>query len=293
MKTAVYIKSDRIQAARGSFSDGRAVIRDYWEEPLGEGTMINGIITDEQAVAAALKRLWIKSGLSDKKVTLVVDGRGISAKLLTAPALKGNKMLSFIKEEFSDSEGYENMIYDYAVTEAPRGKDGLSVLAFMAEPEFIKSYTELFRSAGIGLSGIETALNCRVKLFRLIRELHTEKCVIAQAETNTVITTLFVNGSYRFSGRTRLTEERSTQGFVNETAKIVSSMLQFSKAGNSGEDITNVYMGGFSPDEESLLRKAGKELNVSVECFTAGPWVRFENGGSDISGRIEIAGAVL
>lgn len=296
MKTAVYIKSDRIQAAQGFAGDGRLTVKSFCEQPLGEAAMINGIITDETAAKAALKSMWKRYSLPEKNITLVVDGRGLNQKLLEVPALKGEKMISCIRQEFSETENQDKMLCDWATLGRNPDTGGLTVLACMAEPDFVRSYADLFSSVGIKLSSMDTALNCRIKLIGMLGELKEKTFILSQAEANTVSMTLFVNGMYRFSGRTRITAERDTKAFSEETANLVSSMIQFNKAANTGHDITDLFIGGFSHGEQALLRESAAALGLPAQLLSGGRTVNFEKTGSyetDISDKTEILGGLI
>ncbi len=292
MLTAVYIANDKIQTVTGKGTKKSILVKKCCWESLKEGTAINGIITDENAVKDTLVKMWRENELPDKNITLVVEGRGIHHKLIFAPRLKENRMLEFLKGEFSDIEGFENMIFDYSVTENMNAYGGVTVLACMAEPEFIKGYKEMFDELGIKLSRIDTSLNCHIKLARRIESFKNKTFVIASADFNQINLALFVKGKYRFSSTNRLNCERNSKDMPEDIAGMISLINQFNKSQKSGSDITDVYLGGFTDKECDKIKEMGSSLEMNIEKFPSGQGVISECGNFSSAEFINVLGAV-
>lgn len=293
MTTAVFITNDKIQVAQGGMKGKTLAVKRLFQEPLEEGAMINGIITNDSDVKEAVKRMWKKYELPDKKITLIVQGRGVSTKLVNAPKLNENKMLAFVKGEFSGNENYQDMVFDYSVRERNGENGGAVVLACMAEPDFLRAYTDIFGSLGIKLEKIDTALNCQIKLSEKISEFGNKTFVICLADRNTVTMTLFVNGKYSFSNSSRLNAERNSPDLADNVGRLVSSIIQFNKSEKNGFDITDVYFGGFDDGEYQPLSVIGSAFGINAQKFTAGKAVRFEKGNNSAADCVCILGGLI
>ena len=168
MDTSIYIGTQALQAVCGAAGKKGIVITDYASIPLPEGALINGVITDEQAVAGAVQALVRQHPtLPMKAVQLTLDSSLIYFKQALLPNLPKHKMQALVAGEFADVEGANELLCDYAVLERNGEQGGVNALLSAVKRDLVGSYLELFSSLGITLSGLNTA-ECRVHLFSLV-----------------------------------------------------------------------------------------------------------------------------
>lgn len=293
MPTAIYLGNDTIQIVTGRAWRGKLKIKCAYSEPIPEGVMINGIITGELWLRERLLALKQEHKLPRGKLDLVVDSGDILAKTAVVPIVSQAKMKKLVAGEFIDSvaDG-QNKLYDYSVL-LEKNPDGVgaTILCTAAERGLVESYIDLFTGINKNIRSIRLGLDCIISLSRCLSELGEQTYILLLPDGNILISILFVNGSYFFSQRTRLLEERGTPASAAELNQRISYLTQFNKSQNSGGQITHVYLCGLSPKESELPRelerlcefkvqplpsqgivpnKSARDFLISDYCYTAG-----------------------
>lgn len=120
----VYITNNKIQVLTGSCVKNKLQVVNFYEEPLEEGCILNGIIMNNYSLQNTLTQMWQKNNLPTKNVTLVVNGSSITVKPLKIPQVNPKNVPGLIRAEFKDIEGVQNMLVDYSVVN-PKNQDGL------------------------------------------------------------------------------------------------------------------------------------------------------------------------
>lgn len=132
----VYITNNKIQVLTGSCVKNKLQVVNFYEEPLEEGCILNGIIMNNYSLQNTLTQMWQKNNLPTKDVTLVVNGSSITVKPLKIPQVNPKNVPGLIRAEFKDIEGVQNMLVDYSVVN-PKNQDGsCSILADPADEGF-------------------------------------------------------------------------------------------------------------------------------------------------------------
>lgn len=266
MLTSVYLSNEQVLVVNGKATKNKIKVKSFLTRALPEGTMINGVITNEAAAKAVLTQLRRERRLPKKDVRLVIDSGSVLLKLEKVPALGPKKLLEYTKNAFSEvAESHENLLYDYSVV-VPRNKGtrGGTVLCSAVESQFIESYIELFSAAGIQLYSINIALNCVVKLAHYLNELAKKTYILCTIDGNIVISSLFLEGQYSFSNRSRLFSERGTEESATEIGRTISSLVQFNKSQKSGSEVTSVYLCGLYQGESALCHTITAELGIET-----------------------------
>ena len=119
----VYITNNKIQVLTGSCVKNKLQVVNFYEEPLEEGCILNGIIMNNYSLQNTLTQMWQKNNLPTKNVTLVVNGSSITVKPLKIPQVNPKNVPGLIRAEFKDIEGVQNMLVDYSVVN-PKNQDG-------------------------------------------------------------------------------------------------------------------------------------------------------------------------
>jgi len=271
MSVSFYISNNSIKAVCGKSGRKKVIVRNAYRENIPEGLIINGIITDETALEKVLENFRLKHNLPCKDASLVISGKDVLCKTIKIPPASPHNILKLVRSEYSDLENPENYIFDYTVINPENDDKTASVLAYAANRDMIASYVNLFQSAGVKLSSVNTDVNAQIKLMRNFIGLEKSTYLLAVVNGNMLSVTLFAGGLFSFSNRSRLMEERSTEAVINEFARIISSFMQFSKAQKNKSDITDVYFCGMSKYESAMCGQISSLLEINVSSLPECP----------------------
>lgn len=266
---AIYISTHSIQLVEGS-ADASDMIRiEHYEEfDLSEGTMINGLITDDSEVIEVLTKIREK-GISHSRV--VIDSGQILVKNVDVPSLKKNELIKVVQNELSNlEEGYDDLIYDYSVLRECYGGDkvGGEVLCCGVERKLIANYLEVFDNVGIKVDSIDISVNALHKLTEELSDFENQSFIVSVLDSNNVSSYLFENNHYTFSNRTRLFSQQGTPDFLTEMSGNISQLLQFNKSQRSVYSIEIVYFCGLTKsDEIALSQLVEATLDIKVTRF--------------------------
>lgn len=264
----VFISTQNIQVIKGS-CDKKDMIKidDYKAYDLGEGAMINGVITDEQSVKEILESVK-NDGVTTAR--LVIDSGQIIVKNMIVPFLKKKEILNVVRDEISRVEqNYEELIYDYSILqENLEEQSGGEILCCGVERKFVTSYIDLFANVGIKLKSVDISVNAIQKLTQELPDFVGKTYIVSVIDGNNVTSYLFENNHYTFSNRTRLFSERGSEAFTLEMNSNISQLIQFNKSKRSPYNIECTYFCGLSDDEEPMIFESIKQnLNIGAQPF--------------------------
>lgn len=267
-ENVIYISSQNIQVLCGSADTNDMIKITHFETlDINEGSMINGVITDETDVKATLEQIK-ESGINE--CTLVIDSGQILTKNVTVPFMNKNSLIQFTKDELSSIDGsYTDLIYDYSVLRSLNedGKTG-EILCCGVERKLVGSYVDLFESVGIKLQRVDISVNAVHKLTQELPELDGKTYIIAILDGNNVSSFLFEKNTYVFSNRSRLFSERGSDAFNIEMSGNISQLIQFNKSKHSEHAIETAYFCNLQEDEEATVFKQIEDsLNIKAEEF--------------------------
>lgn len=282
MATSIYISNERIDIVKGSVKSKKIKIKNVIDIPITEGAIINGIITDENEISKKLKEAFEKNPSLDKNILLTVDSGSIYVKKLTVPALSARKLSGIIRDNFSEIEGYEDLLYDFATLDMQDKKDGVLVLACAVERELLQSYYDIFEKLNIKIKKINISHACAISLISRVTLLNNT-FVISILDKNNISNLLFVNGIYSYSNRTRLVEQRGTEECAAEISSILSSLIQFNKSEKNGTDIESFYFCGINETETGLFETLSRDLERNVSEFKTQDNIVFCNDKSSVA----------
>ncbi len=277
MITSVYISNERIQVLIGASNNKKqhVDVKSCMFISLPDKAIVNGIITNEIAVKEAIEKLWGKYDIAKKDVYLVIDSGTILNRKVKVPALPEKTIQTLVQEEFKDVEGFTNFLFDYTVLEDGRNGEP-EVLCNAVGKELISSYIRVFDSVGIKLKSIDTSINCELKVYRKNSELFGKDCIVTILDKNNMTSILHINGSYNFSSRSRLLDERGTEQSQIEIARNISSLIQFARSESSRKNITNIYICGITEAEENLCVELSKIMGADVATIPASPEITYQ-----------------
>lgn len=265
MSVSIYISNNYINAASGIKTKNSLMIKSCIKVPIQEGLIINGMIMNEDSLADLIRKVWEDNPELARSVKLVVSSTSVFSKKLRVPPVNDKKLLDIIKDEYSEVENYEKLIYDYRVMNPKSKEGGMEIVACAVEREFIEGYISLFSKCSLKLESITTALSSIINGVSFFEEFSHATYVITNLDGNNLSNTLFVNGEYNYSSRSRLLEEMGSEDSENELYRALSSLIQFNKSQKTGFDITDIYFTGDLNDGTSeLLNRLSQVLGVRI-----------------------------
>lgn len=262
MITSVYLSNNTIQILTGTGGGNRVSVKKLISRELGEGCLINGVITSEPELMDALSRIWNEHRLPRKQVSLVIDSTQFMTRAFSIPIISDKKAREVVQKEFADLRDRQDLVYDYLELEKDSGSRMMKVLGTAAERSFVDGYVKLFEQLGIRIVSVVPALCSQIRLLQAHPALRGRTCIVQLLDGDNLVSTLIVNGSYVHSNRSRIFSEHGSPEFAMETARNISAMVQFNLSEKSGFAITDVYMGGFSEQDLNICMESARALNL-------------------------------
>lgn len=310
MKTALYLSNRVIQAVTGRDTGRGIVIKNRFEIQAPEGSIINGVITDEEKLASCLKTFWREKSLPKRKVICVLNSSRFRTKVMKLPVMSRKETLKYMEREFT-SEAFAPEEYQALGMETAGGICGFfeirrdqnrkmrEIFAVRADRAFIETYLSMFRKIGVRPAAIEAALGCAVRALRRIPELKDKTCVVQVRDGDSLNNIMLTDGKYFHSGVSRILSGHGTPEYGREAAGSVGGLLQFVSAQKEGTMATHLYWAGLSGEDqagcEESVRRLDETLHTKTLCcrgLVAGEKPDC-NPESDISGYLFPIGGLL
>lgn len=282
METSVYLSGKELKIVVGTANKKEFGIKSFISLPMPADTMINGIITSDWEIKKFIAEVWSKYKLPKNNISIVIDSGSMLLKPMVVPITNEDNLTDIIKREFSDLENTDEMLFDYSIQKPHIEDGGAMVVVYAAERSLIGSYVELFSDIkGAKIKCITPAQDCCIKLMRICREMAGKTAILAVLDGNMLSLMLFVNGTYRFSNRSRLISDRGTPEISDEISSALSYIIQFNRAERSGYDVTDIYFCGVTEDDSNMLTMMS--LLFDKQCVTKLPFldkmIRYKKSG--------------
>lgn len=262
MQTTLYFSNQSLQILQGELKNGALVVSRYVTVPMEAGGLINGVVTNEEILLAALRRARDDFDVEFKNVSLVINTSLAVYKNLQVPKLKPAELLDVCRHEFEDSPNYDDLIMDY---KGIAGKDGaVNMFAVAMERGVLDNYVHLFADAGIKLARIDTGLSGLVDYVGHTAEYATRTFSMYAVDGNNLLYALFENGRYVFSSFARIMAQRGSEAYAIEMAGKISSLAQFNKSQKSGYEMTTALFAGITDEEVKQI--AGATEGTGITC---------------------------
>ena len=110
MSTILYLSNQLVQAVENKGKNSYAV----YQEKAPEGSIINGIITDEEIFLEWIRKFFLKNKLSKKECSLVVNSTQLVSRVLELPKGSNGEIMKMISREFADIRT-EDTLFTYHV----------------------------------------------------------------------------------------------------------------------------------------------------------------------------------
>ena len=257
MKKVLYINNDQVKILIADLKKGEAKVIKSLEYTLEPGSVVNGVLIKTNEILNILKgnRKLLK------KATVVLNSSNIQIKKVEHPELKGNKLDSYIKKEFSIPDD-ASLIYGTT----SRKIENQYKTIFMGVPvDIIKSYLELFNEAKVKIDRFEILQNGMAKFVKNKQDLAGQTFVLNLIEGNNLISVLIEAGEYVLTDRSRLLAEPGSDQFLEELLQKISSIIQFNKSQKSPYEITKSYYVGLPRDSLLVLEDKSLARNIGLE----------------------------
>ena len=279
--TSLYLCSRTVYAAVGTPTGSGARVVAAAQTELPEGCLINGVITNEADLTAALKEFFTANKLPMNRVALIAGGSQFMHRILTLPAMSEKKRMAVLSHELA-SGGAEVRapLDDYMLLSRDAKTRVDTVLATRVEQSVIAGYDALAKAVGFKLYSIDLGLAAPIKAVRTIPDLQQKTFVLLQFDDDTISACLFVQGQYTYSTRSRLFNPRGSAESGTEIAQKLSGLIQFHTTSKSEHRIETVCFAGSTADDLAVCRPGCEALGLQVARFPDSPTVRLPSARS-------------
>ncbi|MCI7275466.1 MAG: hypothetical protein MR529_04525 [Cuneatibacter sp.] len=294
----VYLSNRHIRVIVGEPGKKRIQVRKMCEILDSEGCILNGTITDEEGLSHLLAELWEEQKLPRKGVHLLLDTSQFQSRRMEVPVQKPLEMLQFVKREFQESGRQEELVCRYLElpgTEEERARKVRTVFATAAPKEYIRRFLYLFEKLEIEVMDVSCSTEAALQLFGTSEALAGENSIIQLTDEMALINLLFEDGRYCYSSRSRLFAEPATAEYAEETARSVSTILQFAKAQGMEQPVADVRVLGLPGERIGQYEEQVHALqeDIEVQEVTGDDRINWTKEPQDQTAYLILCGALL
>ncbi|MBC3796778.1 type IV pilus biogenesis protein PilM [Acetobacterium tundrae] len=262
MQTIVFFSNDGIQVVQGTMKGGQLTIQHFKTLPVEAGALINGVITNEEAIRQTLSDALAENPGLFINMKLVIESSLIASKNVEVPRLKPKELAALTATELEDTAGnYEELVVDYSNIPGPNGNN---LFCCGVEKRVIESYLALFESLKIRVLSIDVGLNAIIQYVSGTKDYKGITLAINILDGRDLLSILFENGLYIFSTRSRLMSERGTDAFADELSAKLSSLIQFNKSQKSEYSLNISLYAGLDEFELNSLKNLVFDPDLSL-----------------------------
>lgn len=261
MATIVYLSNQMVQAVEMK-SNGSVSV---YEELAPEGSIINGIVTDEEVFGDFLKHLFAAGRFLKKDCTLVLNSTQITTRVLELPKTGYNDLNNMMRHEFGDSRTENMLIVSLPMSTDHTGRM-VKFLASAADKNYIESYVKLFAKVGIEVKCIEPAMINFTRRFMRESSITKKNCVVQIYDGSEVISILFVEGNYLYSQRNRIFADNDAEEFTKEIRAVAQRLRQFATSQKIEKPVERLLICGTNQKKivETILAKDDLDSDTEV-----------------------------
>ena len=273
MSTVIYISNKQIQVVTAGGSGMGARPKAAYTMASPEGSVINGMIMDPDALAPFIKGFFAHNKLSTKDVSLVVNSSKIAGKRIELPSMNHNRTMDFVAREFNDITRDESKpVFSYTSLAVEKGSKVKKVYAETVDAEFIRDYIELFNEAGISLKGIYSSEGTMIRMIEQSAGKRCKNFVVQVADDNMLTNVLWAEGNFVYYSGQRCFNEPGTEEYMEECVRALSQLTQFMKANQMDTPIQNIFVAGIKGLDIDVYRQmtASSRIDATVEWFDCG-----------------------
>jgi Tfp pilus assembly PilM family ATPase len=251
----------------------------YKTLPLPEGAVYGGLIYDPKDVAAALKELKDKHGLTFTRATLPEEKAYLFSASIPRVPVEGLKdAVAFIIEENAPVKLAES-VFDFDIISSSPDSSHVEVTVSVLPRKIVESYTEVFATAGI--TPVSYDIESQAISRALIPAEDQKSWLIINVENKKTGFYVVEAGVVRFS--TTLPYGASGQN-LNELKTEIRKIFAFWSAREAKPEmqkkIDQVLLSGSGSDNHKFVKELMDEF--SVEYGWGDPWANLPNNGNGI-----------
>ena len=277
MSIVIYLSNQQVHIVEGK--PGKTVtINRYISYPAPQGTIINGIIMDQETFGSFLKEKWEENKLSVKNVSLVVNSTKFVGQNMEIPKMQDEKTLDHIKRGFSNIDRSEEKVYGFIRLEGAH-KKMQRLYAESVSPDYITDYLKFFEGIGINLKGIYSGEGSMISLVNATAARNYSTFMLMIADSMTLTTILYVNKVFTYYNSMRCFHEPGTEGYAQDLIRSASQIRQFMQANQLDSELETIMLAGVDDKDLSFYQSNMKDSGVQtkIEIFTDGKNIK----GSD------------
>lgn len=269
--TSLYLCNRRVTAVVGRGGRRGVKVSAVYQAELPEGCLINGVVTGETALVEAMKEFISTNALPTDKVGLVLNSTQFVHRVLTLPTLPEKKLRTLITREMSGSGDMALPLDDYMVMSTDKKTRTTTLLATRVDKSALDPMMTLAEQLGLKIQCIDFALACLMKLVALLPELENSTFIVHVLDGENLYSTLFEQGVYKYSTRSRMFNTRGTAEFGTELAQKTSGIVQFHTTSKDAAPITDVYFSGVDETELLMYAPGCEALQLRAGMFPDAP----------------------
>ena len=268
MSVSVYLSNQIVQIAVGTRGK-KGALKQVFTTMAPEGSIINGIIMDAEALEAHIKRFWEANNIPKKDVYLVVNSNKIAGKKIEVPNLNGKKTVDFIKREFADMqrEDEENTLAYTSIGMNKKTKVKL-LYAEMAPKEQLREFMQVFAAMGISLKGIISGEGSIIGYAQDTLTKFAKTFILQVINGNLVSNVLFVDGTFSYYNSVRCFNEPGTPEYLDDLARSLNQLEQFMNAEKIQSHVERIFVAGTDNNNlnayNMVVRDHGVDTNVEL-----------------------------
>ena len=137
-------------------SPGAYTVNRFLMVPLARGVIVDGAVTDVDALAEAIKGLFLNSGCQKKEIVASLSGHNVIIKKAPFPQMEDKELQETIRDEAGKYLPFDNMDdvnFDFQVLGPAAGNPNLNeVIIVAAKKEVMDGYVEAVELAGLSLA---------------------------------------------------------------------------------------------------------------------------------------------
>ncbi len=244
MSTIIYISNKQIQLLTAKGKGRLAKPEKAFVLDAPDGSIINGIVMDPDALVAFFKAFFEQSGISTKDVSLVVNTNKLVGKRIELPVMNSVKTMEFASREFEDMDQEIERVYSYTSLTSEKGNKLKRIYAEAVDRDFIQDYVDLFKEMGISLKGIYSGEGTMIKMIEATAARINRSFIVQIADANILTNILWVDGSFTYYSSQRCFSDPGTAEYYEECVRALSQLMQFMKANQIESPIECIYVGG-------------------------------------------------
>lgn len=263
MSTVIYLSNQQIQVVTGTPGERKIVVERSYILDAPEGSIINGIIMDQELFVDFMKEFWASNKLPTKDIVLVINSSKFVGKMIEIPEMNLKKTNAYISREFADINRSDNCLFSYLTLNVSKGKMK-KVYAESIDTEFIKDYLDIFKEIGIHLKSIVSGESSLIGLTQMTLGKKYRTFSLIVADSNILTTILWIEGNFYYFNSTRSFHEQETEEYAQDVARSVSQLIQFMQAHQIEEKMECVVVAGIERPNLQKYEKAVEQMGIDT-----------------------------